>query len=174
MTVKVTDTIKGAPFILVYCWMHIQCHSLYGLFEELGDSQQFAMFHGSTYRLVWWCSEKGDCRIGEQQWKYLNSVCNHCFWYGVDTNMKGVHTVIQMGAFSGVNMSRKAEDVAKIQLNKTLWGTLSNRKEANVHLLSWRHTISSMTSLTFYKFMISLSSITEISNGEFNLKLFLK
>ena len=81
------------PRVIVYCRTHVQCHSLYGLFDEqVDDSELFAMYHGSTHPDV---QKKVVDDFENANGKIRVLFATIAFGMGIDA--KGVHTIIHLG-----------------------------------------------------------------------------
>ena len=91
---------ERTPRTILYCRTHVQCHSMYGIFEEALGSETglFAMYHGTTHPDVQQKVVK-DFENPEGQIRLLFATI--AFGMGVD--VKSVHTIIHMGVPSDID-----------------------------------------------------------------------
>ena len=84
---------KCMPRTIMYCRSHVQCHSLFGIFESaLGSNMGFAMYHASTHSEV----QKKIIQNFEQEDGCIRLLfATIAFGMGVD--VKGVQTILHMG-----------------------------------------------------------------------------
>ena len=81
------------PRIIIYCRTHVQCHSLFAIFDQQVDnSELYAMYHGSTVPSV---QEKVARDFEDPNGKIRLLFATIAFGMGVD--VKGVHTIFHMG-----------------------------------------------------------------------------